>query len=95
MARLRLVIADTEERRRALAPILGASFGFPSDDALVWQSKAGEDNVRALVDGDDTGGPDRDPDGAVLRWPIGPDRRASPASRYGPRGQRLPSGTSS
>lgn len=50
MARPRLVTPKDEEGRRALAPILGAAFGFPSDDALVWLSKAGEDNVRVLVD---------------------------------------------
>jgi len=49
MPRLRLVTPRDEDQRRALAPILGASFGFPSDDALVWLSKAGEDNIRALV----------------------------------------------
>lgn len=54
MARLRLVTPKDEERRRALAPILGAAFGFPSDDALVWLSKAGEDNIRALVDDGET-----------------------------------------
>lgn len=56
MARLRLVNAKDEERRRALAPILGAAFGFPSADALVWLSKAGDDGVRALVDGEETVG---------------------------------------
>ncbi|MCA9623662.1 MAG: GNAT family N-acetyltransferase [Myxococcales bacterium] len=41
-------VARDHAERRALSVVLGSCFGFPSDDALVWLGKAGEDNIRVL-----------------------------------------------
>ena len=56
-------VARDHAERRALSVVLGSCFGFPSDDALVWLGKAGEDNIRVLRAGGAHAGHSQIPNG--------------------------------